>query len=41
MEYLLMILFGGFIGSMAYIVFELSRHMSTRHKKPEKHSGGR
>ena len=34
MEYLLIILFSGFIGSMVYIVFELCRFTSTRHKKP-------
>ena len=34
MEYLLIILFSGFIGSMVYIVFELCRF--TSHKKSDK-----
>ena len=41
MEYLLFIAFSVFIGSMAYIGFLSHRYTSTRHKKPEKHSGGR
>ena len=36
MEYLLIILFSGFIGSMVYIVFELGRFTSTNHKKSDK-----
>lgn len=36
MEYLLIILFSGFIGSMVYIVFELCRFTSTSHKKPDR-----
>ena len=36
MEYLLIILFSGFIGSMVYIVFELYRFISTNHKKPDR-----
>ena len=35
MEYLLIILFSGFIGSMVYIVFELCRFTSTSHKKSD------
>ena len=36
MEYLLIILFSGFIGSMAYIGFESSRFTSTSHKKADR-----
>ena len=35
MEYLLIILFSGFVGSMVYIVFELCRFTSTNHKKSD------
>ena len=35
MEYLLITLFSGFIGSMVYIVFELCRFTSTSHKKSD------
>ena len=35
MEYLLIILFSGFVGSMVYIVFELCRFTSANHKKSD------
>ena len=36
MEYLLIILFSGFIGSMAYIGFMSNKFTSTNHKKSDR-----